>query len=411
MTLTKARALDAAATQANKMERETDQTALAMRQNKPTRDQPKWRNKNSQHDTINQPKQPTDRRNCSFCGGQFHQRLSTCPARFHQCSNCLNIHHFEHLCRSPRRERAVQSNSSILKQQTKSYHPAKQKERANVTIVENSDSESEDENAFQITTKGLQSARFEVTVNNVNIPVIADSGSTVTLLDRKTYRRLGKPQLAATSVKIFTYNSKDPLPLKGALQVQISHNAHTVAGTAYICPGDGGNLLSGKMASKLGLMHMAQSMAMSVQKDTSSILNVKAKFPRLFSGIGKLKDFSVKLHIDRSVKPVANTHRRIPLHLRVPVEKELKYLVEMDIIEPVDGPTPWVSPTVVTTKPHDNTKIRICVDMTEANKAIERERHVTPTLDDILSDLDGAVMFSALDLAHGYHQLELDEES
>ena len=49
--------------------------------------------------------------------------------------------------------------------------------------------------------------------------------------------------------------------------------------------------------------------------------------------------------------------------------------------------------------------------MTEANKAIERERHITPTLDDILSDLDGAVVFSALDLAHGYHQLELDEES
>jgi hypothetical protein len=49
--------------------------------------------------------------------------------------------------------------------------------------------------------------------------------------------------------------------------------------------------------------------------------------------------------------------------------------------------------------------------MTEANKAIERERHITPTLDDILSDLDGAMVFSALDLAHGYHQLELDEES
>jgi hypothetical protein len=164
------------------------------------------------------------------------------------------------------------------------------------------------------------------------------------------------------------------------------------------------------MASKLGLMHMTN--AVSIQEDTSNIFNVNTKFPRLFNGIGKLKDFSVKLHIDRSVKPVANTHRRIPLHLRVPVEKELKHLVEMNIIEPVDGPTPWVSPTVVTTKPHDNTKIRICVDVTEANKAIERERHVTPTLDDILSDLDGAVMFSpALDLAHGYHQLELDEES
>jgi hypothetical protein len=214
--LTKARALEAAATQANKMEKEMDQTALAMRQNKSTRDQPKWRNKQSQHDTTNQPNQPTDRRSCSFCGGQFHQRLSTCPARFHQCSNCLNIHHFEHFCRSPWRERANQSNSSILKQQTKSYHPTKQKERANVTIVEKSDSESEDENAFQITAKGLRSARFEVAVNNVNIPVIADFGSTVTLLDQQAYRHLGKPQLTATSIKIFTYNSKEPLPLKGA---------------------------------------------------------------------------------------------------------------------------------------------------------------------------------------------------
>jgi hypothetical protein len=49
--------------------------------------------------------------------------------------------------------------------------------------------------------------------------------------------------------------------------------------------------------------------------------------------------------------------------------------------------------------------------MTKANKAIERERHINPTVDDILSDLDREVVFSALDLAHGYHQLDLDEES
>ncbi len=144
----------------------------------------------------------------------------------------------------------------------------------------------------------------------------------MTLLDQKAYRRLGKPQLAPTSVKIFTYNSKEPLPLKGALQVQISHNGHTVAGTAFICPGDGGNLLSGKMASKLGLIHMTN--AVSIRKNTSNILNEKTKFPRPVSGISKLKDFSVKIPIDRSVQQVANTNRRIPLHLRVPVKKQLQ---------------------------------------------------------------------------------------
>ena len=45
------------------------------------------------------------------------------------------------------------------------------------------------------------------------------------------------------------------------------------------------------------------------------------------------------------------------------------------------------------------------------NKAIERERHVTPTVDDIIANLNGATVFSKLDLKNGYHQVELHEES
>lgn len=129
--LNTARALEAAVIQANEMERETDQTALAMWHNKPTRAQPRRHDKEDQHETAGEPKQPTGRRNCSFCGGQFYQRLSPCPAHFHQYSKCLNIHHCEHPCRSPRRERPSQSISSILKQHTRSFHPAKQKQRTN----------------------------------------------------------------------------------------------------------------------------------------------------------------------------------------------------------------------------------------------------------------------------------------
>jgi hypothetical protein len=42
--------------------------------------------------------------------------------------------------------------------------------------------------------------------------------------------------------------------------------------------------------------------------------------------------------------PVTQPHRRIPFHLRKKVEDELKRLEKLDIIEKVDGPTPWVSP-------------------------------------------------------------------
>lgn len=51
------------------------------------------------------------------------------------------------------------------------------------------------------------------------------------------------------------------------------------------------------------------------------------------------------------------------------------------------------------------------MDVREANKAIPCAHTVIPTLDDIIQELNGATMFSHLDMNHGYHQLELKENS
>ena len=77
--------------------------------------------------------------------------------------------------------------------------------------------------------------------------------------------------------------------------------------------------------------------------------------------------------------------------MRKKVEQELEKLEEQGIIERVSGPTPWVSPIVVAPKPKNPDKVRICVDMRLPNTAIQRERHITPTVDDLIHDLNGAV--------------------
>ena len=53
----------------------------------------------------------------------------------------------------------------------------------------------------------------------------------------------------------------------------------------------------------------------------------------------------------------------------------------------------------------------MCVDMRMANAAIKRERHPTPTVDDLIHILNGAIVFSKLDLRAGYHQIPLAPES
>ena len=42
--------------------------------------------------------------------------------------------------------------------------------------------------------------------------------------------------------------------------------------------------------------------------------------------------------------------------------------------------------------------IRICVDMRRADKAIVRERHPIPMIEEVLYDLNGSTVFSKLDL-------------
>ena len=86
--------------------------------------------------------------------------------------------------------------------------------------------------------------------------------------------------------------------------------------------------------------------------------------------------------------PVAQRHRRVPFHLRDKVDAEIQRLIDLDIVEKVDGPTDWVSPIVVVNKPHNPGELRICIDMRQANRAIKRSRYVQPTVDDIQNRLN-----------------------
>ncbi|GFO22968.1 RNA-directed DNA polymerase-like protein [Plakobranchus ocellatus] len=66
--------------------------------------------------------------------------------------------------------------------------------------------------------------------------------------------------------------------------------------------------------------------------------DITDEFSDVFSGLGKLQDHKVKLHID---EPVAQKYRRIPFHIRKQLDKHLDEEEEMGVIEKATGPTPW----------------------------------------------------------------------
>ena len=207
----------------------------------------------------------------------------------------------------------------------------------------------------------------------------------------------------------------------------------------YVIDCTGGNLLSAKTAQDLALVQLINKISNFPEQDEQTdtkrntqptahesnpaeintsvpqskdpmIPEIINKYSTVFNGQGKLNNQQIKLHIRDAVKPVMQPQRRIPYHIRKDVSKELKKLEEPDIVEKVaNQPTPWISPIVDTQKKDGGT--RICVDMREANQAIERERQTMPKLQDFKAEVNGAKFFSKIDLKQAYHQLELHPQS
>ena len=171
-----------------------------------------------------------------------------------------------------------------------------------------------------------------------------------------------------------------------------------------VIEGAGQPLLGRDTALKLNVLRLDPSV--NVINDRG----ILDQYPEVITGFGKLKNFQLKVPLDRTVSPVVQTVRRIPYQLRDKLEPTLQELEQLDIIEPVSGPCDWVSPIVCVPKAKGK-DIRICVDMRRANLAVKRERFPIPTIDEILQDLNQSCVFSKLDLRMGYHQLELHPES
>lgn len=63
------------------------------------------------------------------------------------------------------------------------------------------------------------------------------------------------------------------------------------------------------------------------------------EYSDLFTGLGKLKDFQVKLHVDISIPPSAQPHRQVPFHLRKQLEEQQERDEKNGVIEKVEGQT------------------------------------------------------------------------
>ena len=173
----------------------------------------------------------------------------------------------------------------------------------------------------------------------------------------------------------------------------------------YVIENQPCSLLSRKACSDLRLIVVVGEL--ENQGDTQA--NFRAEYPELFQGLGHLKQ-THHITLSADAKPhCLYAPRKVPHPLLPKVKKQLDSMLEQGVISRVSEPTKWCSGMVPVPKP--NGSIRICVDLTHLNKAVEREIHPMSSVDESLAKLGKSSMFSKLDANSGFWQVPLDEES
>ncbi|KAK6131348.1 hypothetical protein DH2020_034916 [Rehmannia glutinosa] len=94
-----------------------------------------------------------------------------------------------------------------------------------------------------------------------------------------------------------------------------------------------------------------------------------------------------------------------PLELQQ-LKIQLKKLLELGFIRP--STSPWGAP-VLFVKKKDGT-LRLCIDYRELNNVTIKNKYPLPRIDELFDQLQGAKVYSKLDLQQGYHQLKIREE-
>lgn len=198
--------------------------------------------------------------------------------------------------------------------------------------------------------------------------MLIDFGSKHNIINDTTWNNLKKcnvqvyNQVKNSSKMFMAYGSQNHLTVLGSFEAEIAVGTKKKREIFYVVKDGTRNLLGKETAVLLGVLKIGLS------------INAVSD-----GGFSKFKDVKVDIPIDKSVRPICQPYRRVPIPLESKINAKIQDLIKSEIIEPVNIPPSWVSPMVPILKSDGD--VRICIDMRRANKANIRENHPLPTIE------------------------------
>ncbi|KAL0546152.1 hypothetical protein IC582_016058 [Cucumis melo] len=132
-------------------------------------------------------------------------------------------------------------------------------------------------------------------------------------------------------------------------------------------------------------------------------------YPDVFSeelpGLPPHREVEFAIELEPGTIPISRApYRMAPAELKE-LKVQLQELLDKGFIRP--SVSPWGAPVLFVKKKDGS--MRLCIDYRELNKVTVKNRYPLPRIDDLFDQLQGATVFSKIDLRSGYHQLRIKD--
>lgn len=339
---------------------------------------------------------------CWLCGSMHFVR--ECEFQNHTCMVCHRTGHKEGFC-DVRKFNGNKPKRFVSKNQP----------RANGVHAVSS-LQYERYNRFVTISLDERDVRFQV-----------DTGSELTILTTKTWKDIGAPPLDDAALAAVSVTC-DPVPFVGRMNCTARYQSTDAKLHCFVCSKNSTNLLGAEWLTKLGVYPVIDSLSQDAHCDSarvtqecspsisatspqsdSTVQDLCVRYPSVYdTGLGHCSKAKAALRLRPDATPVFRPKRPVPFAAQAAVDAELDRLEGMGVISKVDY-SRWAAPIVVVKKA--NGSLRICADFsTGLNDALELHRYPLPLPEDIFATLNGGRVFSQLDFADAYLQIEMEEE-